>query len=245
MIFSSSLWTAVRLLWVIAQGGGAVRLLRSHAVRSSVARSAVANEEFGGRSEHYATIRGALSANEVENIRSLFGSAGGDVGELVRVDDKTRHSTVRAFDCRGCLPWLHDAVIERCVRSAAHDHRDWLLPPLDDGAVFYNDAQHCTYIQGGRFDPHLDDESRGLSGWRRYSTVVMLSEPTEYEGGRFEVTDAHGGVHDIALGCGDAVCFDAGQVRHGVSLVESGERQTLVFGVFWKASASESEEVAQ
>lgn len=98
------------------------------------------------------------------------------------------------------------------------------------------------YEVGDRFDPHVDNAVRGdaMTGARirvDLAATLLLSEPTEYEGGHLIVEDMFGS-REFKPQAGDAVLFSAGSLNM-VTPVTHGERLS---SFLWVQSMIRSDE---
>jgi PKHD-type hydroxylase len=80
---------------------------------------------------------------------------------------------------------------------------------------------------GGHLDWHMDVGAYGVNR-RKIATTVQLSDPSEYEGGEFEIW--FGGKQSIVVPRekGDVICFPA-FCMHRVRPITKGKRKCLVF----------------
>ena len=107
----------------------------------------------------------------------------------------------------------------------------------------YNPNQHYTWHPDG---PMGVMDGRGLNCipkhllWRKLSAVIMLSDPSEYEGGEFQILNPHNppeiAINTLKLDKGSIILFPS-FMAHRVLPVLSGQRRTLVYwfvGPRWK-----------
>jgi len=171
-------------------------------------------------------VANAFSAAECAEIRgyatSMANEHHGSVGFGGRqVQHDMRRSTVR---------WLspaQPAMAEVAARFRLH------LLKANIGATGYGidyrdfaELQFTTYAawQEGHYDWHRDDNPGGTTAWDRVlSVVVLLSAPTEFEGGILELD----GYVPPALAQGSLIIFPSA-VRHRVTPVTRGVRHSLV-----------------
>lgn len=114
----------------------------------------------------------------------------------------------------------------------------WVFERLERAVMKWNannfnfEIEECSDLElvrdkpGPSQDWHADLGLRGMSR-RKISSVVMMSPPEDYEGGRFEVFVGEGGVRTLELARGDVVVF-ASWLKHRVTEVTRGTRSTLV-----------------
>jgi PKHD-type hydroxylase len=80
---------------------------------------------------------------------------------------------------------------------------------------------------GGHLDWHMDTGAYGVNR-RKIAMTVQLSDPSEYEGGEFEIW--FGGQQSVVVPRekGDVICFPA-FCMHRVRPIKKGKRKCLVF----------------
>ena len=86
--------------------------------------------------------------------------------------------------------------------------------------------QYSEYFKDGHYSWHPDSEMNGVNNAviRKISMTLLLNDPSEYEGGDFEILEQG---KKIPLKRGDAVFF-ASFLVHRVTPVTKGVRQSLV-----------------
>jgi hypothetical protein len=109
--------------------------------------------------------------------------------------------------------------------------------------LFMHDISHLESIQylkyegngESQYKPHVDYKSHRYESYgRKISGILMLSDPSEYEGGQLCVDNTRtGNMTEVPLQKGDVVFFDS-QMLHMVAPVTSGNREVLVFWVIGK-----------
>lgn len=180
---------------------------------------------FTAHSDH-TVVRGALSESELVELRQFAASVlGREEWNDVRESDVT--SRRRTSDGRrGAVTAVEEAssVLDKWTLPIASE-LNWEMPFQQEFA--HNDLQVCAYASGDFFDRHLDDETRGLSGYKRLTTICMLSD--DFEGGDLELNG-----NLWRLRAGDLAVFEAGSCEHAVLPVASGIRVSLVAGIFWR-----------
>ena len=92
--------------------------------------------------------------------------------------------------------------------------------------IFENPQYTEYYGGGGHYSWHPDSEINGQNNGiiRKISLTIQLNNPSEYEGGKFELLTEG---RDVPLQKGDAVFF-ASFLVHRVTPVIRGTRQSLV-----------------
>jgi PKHD-type hydroxylase len=88
--------------------------------------------------------------------------------------------------------------------------------------ILNEQAQYARYEVGGHFGWHMDLGKEGMSV-RKLSAVIMLSDPSEYDGGMLQMFNQI----DVPLGKGDAIFFPSFML-HRVTPVTRGVRRSTV-----------------
>jgi len=166
----------------------------------------------------FLVARGLFDAPTCARIVAEAGTSGAAGAVITAAGDGAvvRRSGVR---------WLTEGELARTVtdrllavaRALSEDYFGFAL----DGAEA---LQVATYGDGDEYGWHVD-LGPGAASRRKLSVTVLLSDPTEFGGGAFEL-----GVIDgvpVELGRGDAVLFPS-YLRHRVAPVTRGERTSLV-----------------
>jgi PKHD-type hydroxylase len=170
-----------------------------------------------------------FTEEEVDNIRffeKLLKFENGSVGmNEGAVNLEARHSDIAWMPMDGNTEWLWWKVGD-CVGHANYD-----LFMYDINAV--QSLQYTIYNSNHQhYDWHIDAADSNYSLIRRFSGILMLSSPDEYEGGDLEIIRG-GNIHKPEVHRpkkGDIVFFDA-NMPHRVTPVTEGVRRTLVFWV--------------
>lgn len=96
---------------------------------------------------------------------------------------------------------------------------------------YLRDIQHSTYRseQNGKYDWHEDVFWLNPTSYhRKLSMVIQLTDPSEYEGGFFEIDPQFGVLDQEAIKKRGTVIIFPSFVRHRVTPVTSGKRKSLV-----------------
>jgi PKHD-type hydroxylase len=118
--------------------------------------------------------------------------------------------------------WLYDKLISMAVEA---NKNIWNFD-----LNFINESiQYTQYLGGGgHFNYHLD-VGAGITSRRKVSMIVQLSDPSEYEGGSFQILT---GVNPQTLpNSKGAVILFPSYLLHRVTPVTSGCRRSLVLWV--------------
>ena len=87
-------------------------------------------------------------------------------------------------------------------------------------------AQYLEYIEGDYFYWHMDQSSNVRAFFRRrLSSIVFLSKPEDYEGGKLEITPSE---QNTILGEQGYMVIFPSYKTHRVTPVTKGKRCTLV-----------------
>jgi PKHD-type hydroxylase len=89
-------------------------------------------------------------------------------------------------------------------------------------------VQVSVYTEGGHYDWHSDyGASKNGNFTRKLSASVLVSDPSEYEGGDLEMIDYHGNIITTPKQMGSIIVFDS-RIPHRVTPVTKGRRVSLV-----------------
>lgn len=96
---------------------------------------------------------------------------------------------------------------------------------------YLRDIQYTTYKseQNGKYDWHEDVFWLNPTAYhRKLSVVIQLTDPSEYEGGCFEIDSQFGVLDQQEIKKRGTVLIFPSFVRHRVTPVTSGQRKSLV-----------------
>ena len=143
-------------------------------------------------------------------------------------------------------------VIDRSVRTTLRthlfdnpDHR-WIFDRLGEVIRITNDhtwrfrlsfmepLQHLSYPEGGHFLWHSDLGDTGITSLRKVSATILLSAPSDYEGGDLQLLVA-GKEVTPGRGQGKAVLFPS-FMNHRVTEVTRGTRHVLILWTVGKTA---------
>jgi PKHD-type hydroxylase len=112
-------------------------------------------------------------------------------------------------------------IIERTMKQVNGNHFGY------EGMTITEPAQFTEYPKGGFYDWHMDAEVNCLDEppVRKISMTILLSQPSEFEGGDLEFMTK--GNKPPQLIQGQAIFF-CSLIRHRVSKVKKGVRRSLV-----------------
>lgn len=172
---------------------------------------------------------GAFSDEEVTRIVALCeliefgqGMVGGSPQDKHRgvVDEDIRITDVAFVEPSQKSEWLYKKM-GAIIAQVNHDKYQFDLEGMQP-------LQYTKYKPSGHYNWHVD-AGPNLPVHRKLSVVLGLSDPSEYEGGDFELN--HGGDHEKALKIrlqrGQMIAFPS-WMPHRVTPVTSGQRLTLV-----------------
>jgi len=112
-------------------------------------------------------------------------------------------------------------IIEQTMQQVNGNHFGY------EGMTITEFAQFTEYPKGGFYDWHMDVDANGSneSPVRKISMTILLSEPSEFEGGDLEFMAE--GNQPPQLLQGQAIFF-CSMIRHRVAKVKKGIRRSLV-----------------
>ena len=182
--------------------------------------------KYGKQLECFASWRNGFTPEEVDRIIDLEKLQQFEKGQVGLNTNAPAPTEIRNSD----ISWIHpdqhsDWVFQRIASITSVVNYDHFMLDIDGIEAFqytkYGPDQHYTW--------HYDMEL-GWQKWiRKLSLVVMLSDPSEYDGGEFEII-TNGNLDDVKSfkpSKGDIVYF-ASWMPHRVAPVTSGIRRTLV-----------------
>ena len=134
-------------------------------------------------------------------------------------DTKKRITTISWIPFKA-LPEMY-TIIERTMRQVNGNHFGY------DGMQITEPAQFTEYPKGGFYDWHMDAEANCQyePPVRKISMTILLSDPSEFEGGDLEFMTE--GNKPPQLLQGQAIFF-CSLIRHRVAKVKKGRRRSLV-----------------
>lgn len=154
---------------------------------------------------------------EMEEFKVPFEDAGVGGDQHGRVDKSIRNSK---------LNWWYEShwtcsVISHYIGLANRKYWEYDLNLLES-------IQISVYLENGHYDWHSDYGTSNRGDWtRKLSASVLVSDPSEYEGGDLEFIDYHGNVINTPKEKGTIIVFDS-RVPHRVTPVTKGRRVSLV-----------------
>lgn len=181
--------------------------------------------------ECFTVWSGGFTPEEVDKILYLESLQNFGKG-LVGADKNNPDKNIRDSN----VAWIHpdqhsNWVFERLgAITAAVNHQQFMYD-IEGVEVL----QYTKYETDQHYTWHWDVEFGWQNFQRKISAVMLLSDPSEYEGGEFEIC-THGNIEDVTSlkpNKGDVVFF-ASWMPHRVKPVISGERKSLVMWVMGK-----------
>jgi PKHD-type hydroxylase len=136
-----------------------------------------------------------------------------------KYDTKKRITTISWIPFKA-LPEMYK-IIERTMKQVNGNHFGY------DGMQITEPAQFTEYPKGGFYDWHTDAEANCQyePPVRKISMTILLSDPSEFEGGDLEFMTE--GNKPPQLLQGQAIFF-CSLIRHRVAKVKKGRRRSLV-----------------
>ena len=144
---------------------------------------------------------------------------GNEKGAGGKHDTKKRITTISWIPFKA-LPEMYK-IIEKTMKQVNGNHFGY------EGMTITEPGQFTEYPKGGFYDWHMDAEvnCQFEPPVRKISMTILLSPPTEFEGGDLEFMTE--GNKPPQLLQGQAIFF-CSMIRHRVSKVKKGMRRSLV-----------------
>ena len=154
---------------------------------------------------------------EMEEFQLPFENAGVGGENHDRIDPNIRNSKVRW--------WFEDhwacSIISYYIGLANRKYWEYDLNLLES-------IQISVYLENGHYGWHSDYGTSKNGKWtRKLSASVLVSDPSEYDGGDLEFVDYHGNIIKAPKEKGSVIVFDS-RVPHRVTPVTRGRRVSLV-----------------
>jgi len=173
----------------------------------------------------FAIWQNGFSEEEIEKIRFLKDLQEFSAGKVGN-EGTPENLAVRNSE----VAWLHPNQDTDWLFSKLR----WIISKVNTDHFMYDievmDAiQYTKYGIGQHYNWHWDVEFGWQDFQRKISIVMVLNDPSEYDGGEFEIC-THGNIEQITTikpNKGDVICF-ASWMPHRVKPVTSGERTSLV-----------------
>jgi len=181
---------------------------------------------------HFGQMKAVFDNEEIERIQFFKKILDFSPGGLHQLFDSDEEKTVDDY-----------RVVEAATMNI-DQNTEWLWSKISDLSaqanydLFLYDVEYLETLQyliyegngKSKYDWHTD---RTIAGYRKYdrkiSGILMLSDPSEYEGGRFLI-DRSNEPETVELEKGDVLFFDS-TFRHCVEPVTKGQREVIVFWV--------------
>lgn len=180
----------------------------------------------------YKHIEGYFTPEEVDSMIDLedlqkFEKATLGVGPKKKVEKKSRDSEISWIYCDPKSQWLFDkfgAII-------GYVNHDVFMYDVDGFDYF----QYTKYKKGQHYTWHYDTLMEYNQWERKISATIMLSDPTEYEGGEMEIiTSGNLEAPMVVKPKKGDIIFFASWMLHRVKPIESGTRKSLVTWIMGK-----------
>jgi PKHD-type hydroxylase len=154
---------------------------------------------------------------EMEEFELPFEDAGVGGERFNRIDHKVRNSKIRWWNQEH---WT-SSVISYYIGIANRKYWEYDLNLLES-------IQISVYLENGHYGWHSDYGTSKDGRWtRKLSASVLVSDPSEYDGGDLEFIDYHGNFVQAPKEKGSVIVFDS-RVPHRVTPVTRGRRVSLV-----------------
>jgi len=170
--------------------------------------------------------KSGVNAETVEKIIEI-GNAQPEVEAGLGFDGSTTNLAYRSSQIRWIPPLQNPEVRDLIWYFARIANRNAFGFNVD----YLNDIQYTTYHshENGKYDWHCDTFWGNPTPYdRKISVVIQLSDPSEYEGGDFEVDNHHPQLPKEEIRAKGTVIVFPSFLHHRVTPVTSGVRRSLV-----------------
>jgi len=143
----------------------------------------------------------------------------GSKGKDGQHDTKKRITTISWIPFQA-MPEMYK-IIERTMKQVNGNHFGY------EGMQITEPAQFTEYPKGGFYDWHMDSDvnCQYEPPVRKISMTILLSNPSEFEGGDLEFMTEGNKPPDLIQG---QAIFFCSMIRHRVAKVKKGSRRSLV-----------------
>lgn len=154
---------------------------------------------------------------EMEEFKVPFEDAQVGGEQHGRLDHQVRNSKIN---------WWYEnhwtcSVISYYIALANRKYWEYDLNILES-------VQISVYLENGHYGWHSDYGTSKNGKWtRKLSASVLVSDPSEYDGGDLEFIDYHGNIVQAPKEKGSVIVFDS-RIPHRVAPVTRGRRVSLV-----------------
>lgn len=175
----------------------------------------------------FCVAKGIFTPEEVKKIIDLEelerfqrGEVGGNSGKSA-VDKNARDSSVMWINPSKESDWL----FQKFGQIVGEVNYDMFCFNINSFGAF----QYTVYDKDQFYDWHVDEEAHWSDYTRKISATILLSNPSEYDGGEFEIIP-YGMVSQPEVYKPDAgdILFFASYMPHRVRPVTRGVRKSLV-----------------
>jgi hypothetical protein len=122
-----------------------------------------------------------------------------------REDKNVRDSNVAWIELNGESEWF----MKRFINVIQRANRDYWNYELDG----HHPLQYTTYENGGKYDWHIDAHGSTRPTNRKLSASMLLSDPSEFEGGEFMICDNPNEVKVLKPKVGDIIIFPSTMIH--------------------------------
>jgi len=145
------------------------------------------------------------------------GDKGGTRGGSYDINKRVTHISWIPF---AKMPEMY-RIIERTMLQCNGNHFGF------EGMEISEPAQYTEYPKGGFYNWHMDSDVNCLNEppVRKVSMTILLSDPSEFQGGELEFMNDGNKPDDLKQG---QAIFFASFIRHRVNKVKKGIRRSLV-----------------
>jgi PKHD-type hydroxylase len=173
---------------------------------------------------NYYFFAGNFNDTDLNNVDELQSRYQPQTATIVGGDEinPIRKSTIKWINYHQDSSWIYDKLMNLSL-EANRELWDFNLHSIVD------DIQYTEYYEGGgHYDWHVDIGPNSINH-RKVSITVQLSDPSEYEGGEFEIWSG-GEFRRLPKRKGDVILFPS-FLLHRITPITKGIRKSLVLWV--------------
>lgn len=174
---------------------------------------------------NYYWYKEELKKHEIDKIKLDIESLPSQKAEIAGgTNDTIRSSVIKWIPKNQEWEWLYNRMTR--LATIAND----VMWNLDINSIV-DQIQYTEYYdtENGHYDWHIDVGNKELS-YRKISIAIQISDPSEYEGGLFQIWLGGNSVQTCEKSIGTAVVFPSFYM-HRVTPVTKGVRKSLVLWV--------------
>tara|TARA_B100000575_G_C23140812_1_gene663808 strand:+ start:5397 stop:6002 length:606 start_codon:yes stop_codon:yes gene_type:complete len=139
-------------------------------------------------------------------------------GGSEKIDEKIRISDIKFIPFDNKTEWFYKKIFGK-TKEMNEKYYNFKLHGLVDN------LQYGRYLEDGKYEFHIDNGS-GKAKYRKLSCSILLSDPSDFEGGNFQIYNSCK-ISNYNLKKGEIIFFPSWTL-HRVKPVTDGERMSLV-----------------